>query len=93
MSSLALVAGELTFGGPPECGQRPFCLPGLNRVYGILFNDFQAVDVGGPQTIAAVKADELQVGLLFSTDPSIKENGFALLVDDKHLRDAENIIP
>ena len=26
MSSLAPVANQLTFGGPPECPQRPFCL-------------------------------------------------------------------
>ncbi|HEX2088795.1 MAG TPA: ABC transporter substrate-binding protein [Actinomycetota bacterium] len=93
MSSLAPVAGQLTFGGPPECAQRPFCLPGLHRVYGILFEDFLALDVGGPQTIAALKADEVQIGLLFSTDPSIRENGFVPLVDDKHLQNAENITP
>src|SRR6185295_6239216 len=51
MSSLAPVAGRLTFGGPPECAQRPFCIPGLKSVYGILFDDFKALDVGGPQTI------------------------------------------
>ncbi len=93
MSSLAPVASQLTFGGPPECAQRPFCLPGLKRVYGILFEDFKALDVGGPQTIAALKADEVQIGLLFSTDPSIRENGFVPLVDDKHLQNAENITP
>jgi osmoprotectant transport system substrate-binding protein len=93
MSSLAPVASQLTFGGPPECAQRPFCLPGLNRVYGILFDDFKALDVGGPQTIAALKADEVQIGLLFSTDPSISQNGFVPLVDDKHLQTAENITP
>ncbi|MFL5797648.1 MAG: ABC transporter substrate-binding protein [Actinomycetota bacterium] len=93
MSSLAPVAGRLTFGGPPECPQRPFCLPGLNRAYGILFDDFDALDVGGPQTIAALKADDVQIGLLFSTDPSIEENGFVPLVDDKHLQNAENITP
>jgi osmoprotectant transport system substrate-binding protein len=93
MSSLAPVAGQLTFGGPPECAQRPFCLPGLNRVYGILFYDFKPLDVGGPQTIAALNADEVQIGLLFSTDPSIRENGFVPLVDDKHLQNAENITP
>ena len=93
MSSLAPVASQLTFGGPPECAQRPFCLPGLNSVYGILFEDFKALDVGGPQTIAALKADEVQIGLLFSTDPSIRENGFVPLVDDKHLQNAENITP
>src|SRR5688572_7879613 len=31
VSSLAPVAGQLTFGGPPECPQRPFCLPGLHE--------------------------------------------------------------
>jgi osmoprotectant transport system substrate-binding protein len=93
MSSLAPVAGQLTLGGPPECAQRPFCLPGLNRVYGILFDDFEALDVGGPQTIAALRADEVQIGLLFSTDPSIRDNGFVPLADDKHLQDAENITP
>ena len=93
VSSLASVAGQLTFGGPPECAQRPLCLPGLNKVYGILFGDFQALDVGGPQTIAALKADDVQIGLLFSTDPSIRKNGFVPLVDDKHLQNAENITP
>jgi osmoprotectant transport system substrate-binding protein len=93
MSSLAPVAGRLTFGGPPECAQRPFCLAGLDKVYGILFDDFEPLDVGGPQTIAALKDDQVQVGLLFSTDPSIRENGFVPLADDKHLQNAENITP
>jgi osmoprotectant transport system substrate-binding protein len=45
MSSLAPVAGELTLGAPPECVQRAFCLPGLYRTYGIIFNDFLPLDV------------------------------------------------
>jgi osmoprotectant transport system substrate-binding protein len=93
LSSLEPVADELTFGGPPECAQRPFCLPGLHDVYGILFEDFEALDAGGPQTIAALKTDAVQVGLLFSTDPRIAENRFVPLVDDRHLQDAENITP
>ena len=93
MSSLAPVAGQLTFGGPPECPQRPFCIAGLNSVYGILFWDFTPLDAGGPETIAALKSDEVQIGLLFSTDPSIEKNGFVPLVDDKHLQNAENITP
>jgi osmoprotectant transport system substrate-binding protein len=93
MSSLAPVAGRLTFGGPPECPQRPFCLTGLQRVYGILFDKFKPLDVGGPQTIAALKADEVQIGLLFSTDPSIRRNQFVPLEDDRHLQNAENLTP
>jgi osmoprotectant transport system substrate-binding protein len=93
MSSLARVAGQLVIGGPPECPQRPLCLIGLHRVYGMLFDDFVPLDAGGPKTIAALKGNEVQIGLMFSTDPSIERNGFVPLVDDKHLQNAENITP
>jgi osmoprotectant transport system substrate-binding protein len=93
MSSLARAAGELTLGAPAECAQRAFCIPGMYRVYGIVFDDFVPLDVGGPQTVAALVEDEVQVGLLFSTDPSIRQNGFVPLVDDRHLQNAENITP
>lgn len=93
MSSLARVADQLTLGAPPECPQRPFCLPGLHERYGILFRDFVPLDVGGPETVEALKSDRVQVGLLFSTDPTIEANGFVRLEDDKHLQNAENITP
>jgi osmoprotectant transport system substrate-binding protein len=93
MSSLAAAADRLTLGAPPECAQRAFCLPGLKETYGIVFNDFHPLDVGGPQTIAALSSGDVQVGLMFSTDPRISESGFVPLVDDRHLQDAENITP
>lgn len=93
MSSLTAVAGQLTLGAPPECPQRAFCLPGLKSVYGIVFNDFLPLDVGGPQTVAALASDEVQIGLLFSTDPRIEQSGFVPLADDRHLQNAENITP
>ena len=93
LSSLAAVADRLTVGAPPECPLRHFCLPGLRDVYGILFADFEPLDAGGPQTVAALRSDEVQIGLMFSTDPSIKANGFIPLIDDKDLQDAENITP
>jgi osmoprotectant transport system substrate-binding protein len=93
LSSLSAVADQLTIGAPPECPIRPFCLPGLRDVYGILFQDFEPLDAGGAQTVAALRSDEVQVALMFSTDPSIEANGFVPLIDDKHLQDAENITP
>jgi osmoprotectant transport system substrate-binding protein len=93
MTSLAPVANGLTFGGPPECPQRPFCLAGLKDTYGIVFDDFEPLDAGGPQTVAALASDDVQIGLLFSTDPSIRANGFVPLVDDRHLQNAENLTP
>jgi osmoprotectant transport system substrate-binding protein len=93
MSSLIPVADQLTMGGPPECPLRPFCLPGMRRVYGFMFNDFVPLDAGGPLTVDALRRNEVQVGLLFSTDPRIEEHGFVPLVDDRGLQDAENITP
>ena len=93
MTSLAAAANQLTLGAPPECPLRPFCLTGLRDTYGILFYDFEPLDAGGPQTVAALKSNDVQVGLLFSTDPSIGANGFVPLVDDRHLQNAENLTP
>ncbi|HET8569402.1 MAG TPA: ABC transporter substrate-binding protein [Candidatus Limnocylindria bacterium] len=93
MSDLAAVAGQLTLGAPPECPQRPFCLQGLKDTYGITFKEFKPLDAGGPLTVAAVQAGQVDVGLLFSTDGRIAANGFVLLEDDKKLQAADNVVP
>jgi osmoprotectant transport system substrate-binding protein len=87
-------ANKLTLGGPPECPQRPFCIIGLKNTYHVDFsNRFKPLDVGGPQTVAALTSGAIQVALLFSTDPSIAKNGWVVLEDDQHLQNAENITP
>ena len=43
--------------------------------------------------MAALKGGEVDVGLLFTTDPSISFNDFVLLVDNRHLQPAENVVP
>lgn len=93
VSDLAPVAGELTLGGPPECPDRPFCLPGLRDVYGIEFGEFLALDVGGPLTVEALEGGDIDVGLLFSTSSVIGANGWIVLEDDQQLQNAENITP
>jgi osmoprotectant transport system substrate-binding protein len=93
VSDLAPVAGELTLGGPPECPERPFCIPGLQEVYGIEFGEFVPLDVGGPLTIEALENGDIDVGLLFSTSSVIGANGWIVLEDDQQLQNAENITP
>jgi osmoprotectant transport system substrate-binding protein len=93
VSDLAPVAGELTLGGPPECPERPFCIPGLQEVYGIEFGEFVPLDVGGPLTVEALENGDIDVGLLFSTSSVIEANGWILLEDDRQLQNAENITP
>ena len=91
VSDLAHVAGDMTLGGPAECPERPFCIHGLKKVYGIEFGDFKALEYGA--SIAALSGGEIDVALLFSTDGSIAENDFVLLEDDKGLQAADNITP
>ena len=87
------VAAQLAMGGPPECPQRPFCLIGLNKLYGLTFKSFVPLDAGGPLTVAALQTGKVQVGLLFTSDPSIQVDGFVLLNDDKHLQASDNLAP
>ncbi|MGH2737792.1 MAG: ABC transporter substrate-binding protein, partial [Actinomycetota bacterium] len=93
VSDLAPVAGELTLGGPPECPERPFCIPGLQEVYGVEFGEFVPLDVGGPLTVEALEGGDIDVGLLFSTSSVIGANGWIVLEDDQQLQNAENITP
>jgi osmoprotectant transport system substrate-binding protein len=93
MSDLAPVAGQLILGAPPECPQRPFCIQGLQQTYNIRFKEFKPLDAGGPLTVAAVEAGQVDVGLLFSTDAAITAKGFVLLEDDKKLQAADNVAP
>jgi len=87
------IASQMVLGGPPECPERPFCLPGLEETYGLEFESFQPLDVGGPQTVNALKNDRIDVGLLFSTSSAIVANDFVVLEDDQGLQQAENITP
>ena len=83
----------LKLGGPPECPERPFCLLGLQETYGLEFAEFVPLDAGGPLTVQALTGGQIDVGLLFTSDPAIATNGFVLLEDDKQLQLADNIVP
>jgi osmoprotectant transport system substrate-binding protein len=93
VSDLQPVAGEMIFGGPPECPERPLCLQGLTDVYGLEFAEFVPLDVGGPITVAALESGEIDVGLLFTTSGIIAANEWVSLEDDMGLNPAENIVP
>jgi osmoprotectant transport system substrate-binding protein len=91
ISDLAELAPSMIFGGPPECPNRPFCLAGLERVYGLKFDTFIPLDVGDAVTRQALRRGDIDVALLFTTDPAI--DGFVVLRDDRGLQPAENVVP
>jgi osmoprotectant transport system substrate-binding protein len=93
ISDLAPVASQLVLGAGPECPTRPFCLPGLEKTYGLKFKEFKPLDTDGPATRAAFANGTIQVGLVFSSDSDLNKLGLVVLEDDKHLENADNVVP
>ena len=92
VSDLTAVASQLTFGGPPECQQRPLCLGATEQqLYDLKFKTVKKLDTGGPITNKALKDGSIDVGLLF-TGSSVIDPDFMLLTDDKGLQPADNAI-
>jgi osmoprotectant transport system substrate-binding protein len=94
IEDLAKVGDQITIGGPPEFAERAgFGIKALKRVYGAEFKKFQALDVAGPLTVAALKDNKVQCANLFSTQSAIVANDFVTLEDPKGLVEAEAVVP
>jgi osmoprotectant transport system substrate-binding protein len=93
IADLGGLTQNFVFGGPPECPERAYCLPGLERTYGLHFKAFTPTDAGGPLTLQALSSGQIRVGLLFTTDPNIPARHLVILADNGGLQPAENITP
>lgn len=92
LSDLQPVSGQLVLGGPPECPERPFCLQGLQQVYGLQFKEFKPVGLGAVAN-AALENGDVDVTTVLSTDGLAVSKGFVILQDDKSLQNADNVTP
>ena len=92
LSELAPLAPGLVFGGPPECVDRPLCLPGLRQVYGLQFGQVRTMP-SRAATVEALAAGEIDVGLLETTDARVGSAPVLLLLDDRSLQPPENVVP
>lgn len=90
------VRGKLVLGAGAECEKRPFCLPGLESVYGAKFKESggayrKFANPGDAKTLDALKDGTIDIGLVFTSDGSVDDAGLVRLTDDKHLQTADNI--
>jgi osmoprotectant transport system substrate-binding protein len=92
ISDLAPIARQLTFGGPPECPDRPLCLKGLQDVYGLQFARFEAMP-SRTTTADALETGEIDLGMLETTNGNLADRDLVQLTDDRRLQPAENIVP
>lgn len=84
--------GDITLGGPPECEDRETCYSGLVGVYALDNVAFESIQEGAAR-VAALESGEIDVTLLFSTQPIITQSGFVALEETQGLIAPENIVP
>ncbi|KUM91685.1 ABC transporter substrate-binding protein [Streptomyces cellostaticus] len=76
-----------------ECVQRPYCEPGLKKVYGIDITGVDPKGVGTTQAKRAVQDGRDQMVLTTTTDATLDQFGLVLLADDRHLQNADYVVP
>ena len=89
----ATIASKLVLGGPAECQTNVFCIPGLQKTYGITFKSFKTLDADGPLTYQALTSGNVDVGEVFSSDAQVAADNLVVLQDDKHLQSADAVVP
>jgi osmoprotectant transport system substrate-binding protein len=84
----------LKLGANPEFKERPYGVPGMEKVYGITGVKFTAIsDSGGPATLKALLDGKVDVANIYSTTPSIIANKLVTLEDPKSMIAAQNVVP
>ncbi|MFH8336824.1 ABC transporter substrate-binding protein [Streptomyces sp. AM6-12] len=76
-----------------ECVQRPYCAPGLRKVYGIDVTGVDPKGVGTTPAKRAVQQGRDQMVLTTTTDATLDQFGLVLLTDDRHLQNADYVVP
>ena len=85
-------AGELTLAGPPECEDRDTCYAGIVDLYGASDLQFETIPEGSVR-VASLREGQVDVIVLFSTQPVIEVEGFKQLEDPEGIVPVENIVP
>lgn len=93
IEDLAKVTDPIVFGANSEAESRPNGPKGLKKTYGVDVKFTPIEDSGGPLTVKALKDGDIQVGLIYTADPSIKKNDLVTLEDTKGLFLASAVVP
>ncbi|MFC8077426.1 ABC transporter substrate-binding protein [Streptomyces sp. NPDC057307] len=76
-----------------ECVQRAYCAPGLKKTYGIRITGIDPKGLGTTPSKRAVQNGQDQMVVTTTTDGTLAEFGLVILADDKHLQNADYIVP
>lgn len=93
IEDLNKVTDKMLFGANSEAESRPNGPKGLKKAYGVDVTFTPIEDSGGPLTVKALKDGDIQIGLIYTADPSIKKNDLVTLEDTKGLFLASAVVP
>ncbi|WP_445441779.1 glycine betaine ABC transporter substrate-binding protein [Clavibacter sp. km1a] len=94
VTSLADLEGKtVRVGGGAVLGEREYGIPGLTDVYGVDASLVTIEDQGGPNTVKALLDGQVDIANIYTTTPSILDNGFVTLEDPENLIKAQNVVP
>ncbi|MET1052121.1 MAG: ABC transporter substrate-binding protein [Mycetocola sp.] len=96
LADLADLDVPLIVGGNPELAERPYGPQGLTDIYGVDAANISFTpisDSGGPLTTGALLDGTVNIANIYSTTPSIKENGFVTLEDPENMILPQNVLP
>lgn len=93
LSDLGASGLTVKLAAPAECATRPFCKPGLEKTYGIKISGITPLAFDSLPAKQAVKTGKVQLALVATTDATLAGLGLVVLTDDKHLQNADNLIP
>lgn len=93
LSQLAALGRPVVLAATPQCGERPFCRPGLERVYGLTISAVLPLGFGTIEAKQAVIDGEAGLVLVGTTDGTLGPLGLRLLADDKKLQPADHLVP
>ncbi len=91
----ALNGANVSIGAAAEFQTRYQGILGLEQAYGLKASQitFKSLDAGGTLTETALAQNAVDAGDLFTTDPTITQNGLVTLSDPKNIFGLQNVLP
>lgn len=91
----ALNGANVSIGAAAEFQTRYQGILGLEQAYGLKASQitFKSLDAGGTLTETALAQNAVDAGDLFTTDPTITQNGLVTLTDPKNIFGLQNVLP
>ena len=85
--------GQARLGGPSTCIDDAFCAAGVTRVYGLSLGSHLVTLANPTATVAALQAGAVDIGVLPSPSAALTDPKLSVLVDDRNLVPASNLVP